>query len=278
MRPAIHLHAVQFTYTSGFALTEIDLTIERGERVAVLGPNGSGKTTLLKLMLGLLHPRTGEVCFEGDIRGRVRRRDLARAIAMVPQELLLPYALTASEVVRLGRTPYLHRYRGPTSKDLEAVQTAMAATDVLSLAGRPYNELSGGERQRVILAMALAQQPRLLLLDEPTRSLDLSHQLRILSLIMGLNVERGLTIVSSMHDLNLASLYFNRLVLLSSGRIVADGPPEAVIQPDLIQEVFGVSVLVQPHPRRGIPWVTLLPDTLNSFSAREDASAKTINP
>ena len=278
MRPGIHLRAVHFTYPSGFGLASIDLFIERGERVAILGPNGSGKTTLLKLMLGLLHPREGEVSFEGDALGRMGRAELARAIAMVPQELLLPYALTAREVVLLGRTSYLHRYRGPTCEDLGAVQAAMAATDLLSSADRPYNELSGGERQRVILAMALAQQPRLLLLDEPTRSLDLSHQLRILSLIRGLNVKRGLTVVSSMHDLNLSSLYFDRLVLLSLGRIVADGPPDKVIRPDMIQEVFGVSVLVNRHPRRGVPWVTLLPDTLDLFSAQEDASAETINP
>ena len=277
MRPGIRLHAVHFTYPSGFGLARIDLFIERGERVAILGPNGSGKTTLLKLMLGLLHPREGEVSFEGDALGTMSRAELARAIAMVPQELLLPYALTAREVVLLGRTPYLHRYRGPTCEDLEAVQAAMAATDLLPSTGRPYNELSGGERQRVILAMALAQQPRLLLLDEPIRSLDLSHQLRILSLIRGLNVKRGLTVVSSMHDLNLSSLYFDRLVLLSSGRIVADGPPDKVIQPNMIQEVFGVSVLVTRHPGRGVPWVTPLPDTLDPFSTREDASAETIN-
>src|SRR5574337_1843067 len=126
--------------------------------------------------------------------------------------------------------------------------------------------------------MALAQQPRLLLLDEPTRSLDLNHQLRILSLIRSLSVQRGLTVISSVHDLNLSSLYFDRLVLLSSGRIVADGPPDQVIRPDMIREVFGVSVLVQRHPRCGIPWVTLLPDILDLLPAREDASAEAINP
>ena len=278
MRPGIHLQAVHFTYPGGFGLVRIDLFIERGERVAILGPNGSGKTTLLKLMLGLLHPREGEVSFEGNLLKGMSRAELARAIAMVPQDLLLPYALTAREVVLLGRTPYLHRYRGPTCEDLEAVQEAMASTDLLSSAGRPYNELSGGERQRVILAMAMAQNPRLLLLDEPTRSLDLSHQLRILSLIRGLNVKHGLTVISSMHDLNLSSLYFDRLILLSSGHIIADGPPDEVIQPNIIKEAFGVSVLVEQHPVRGIPWVTILPDNLDLFSAREDTSAETINP
>lgn len=278
MRPGIRLNAVHFTYPSGFGLARIDLFIERGERVAILGPNGAGKSTLLKLMLGLLHPGEGEISFEGDVLGRMSRAELARAIAMVPQELLLPYALTVREVVLLGRTPYLHRYRSPAREDLEAVQAAMVATDLLPSACRPYNELSGGERQRVILAMALAQQPRLLLLDEPTRSLDLSHQLRILSLIKNLNMKHGLTVVSSMHDLNLSSLYFDRLLLLSSGRIVADGPPDQVIRPDMIREAFGVPVLVTRHPRCGIPWVTLLPDKLDPFSACEDASAGTINP
>lgn len=256
----IHLNAIQFAYPGGFALGKIDLMIERGEAVAILGPNGSGKTTLLKLMLGLLRPRGGEVYFEGAVLGRVGRRELAQAIAMVPQELLLPYALTVSDVVLLGRTPYLRRFRGPTRGDLGAVRAAMAAADILPSAGRPYNELSGGERQRVILALALAQNPRLLLLDEPIRHLDLSHQLRILSLIRHLNLARGLTVVSAMHDLNLCSLYFDRLIMLSSGRIVADGPPEKVIQPNLLQEVFGAPLLVERHPTRDIPWVTLLPE------------------
>lgn len=278
MTPAIRLDAVRFTYSSGCGLSRIDLSIERGERVAILGPNGAGKTTLLKLILGLLHPQDGTISFEGDDLSRISRGELARAIAMVPQELLLPYALTVREVVLLGRTPYLHRYRGPAREDLEAVQTAMAATDLLSSIDRLYNDLSGGERQRVILAMALAQQPRLLLLDEPTRSLDLNHQVRILSLIRGLQAQNDLTVVSSMHDLNLSSLYFDRLVLLSSGRIVADGPPDRVIRPETIRRVFGVSVLVHRHLRRGIPWVTLAPGALDPVAPRDNTSAEAINP
>lgn len=260
MAPLIHLSAVQFAYPSGFALTTIDLMIERGEMVAILGPNGSGKTTLLKLMLGLLRPAEGEVHFEGRVLKGLSRRELAQAMAMVPQDPVLPYSLTASEVVLLGRTPYLRRYRGPRPEDREAVLAAMAATDVFPSADRPYDELSGGERQRVILALALAQEPRLLLLDEPTRHLDLSHQLRILSLIQRFNRARGLTVVSAMHDLNLCSLYFDRLVVLSSGRIVADGPPEKVIQQELLRGVFGIDVLVMRHPACDIPWVTILPE------------------
>lgn len=260
MKPAIHFEAVGFAYPAGFGLTGIDLRIEWGQMVAVLGPNGSGKTTLLKLMLGLLHPQEGEVRFDGRVPGKVARRELARAIAMVPQEIALPFSLTAEEVVRLGRTPYLPRFRGPLREDREAVRAAMVATGVIALAGRPYDQLSGGERQRVILAMALAQEPRLLLLDEPTRHLDLNHQLRLLSLIQRFNRERALTVVSAMHDVNLCALYFERLILLASGRIVADGPPDKVIQPQLLEEVFGIPVLVERHPTCDIPWVTLLPD------------------
>jgi len=259
MTPALHLDGVRFAYSGGFALEGIDLRIERGEMVAVLGPNGSGKTTLLKLMLGLLVPQAGEVRFEGGAVAAMERQELARAIAMVPQEISLSFTLLAAEVALLGRTPYLRRFRGPTRGDHEAVQSAMAATDSLPLAGRPYHDLSGGERQRVILAMALSQVPRLLLLDEPTRHLDLSHQLRILSLIQRFNRERELTVVSAMHDLNLCGLYFDRLILLSSGRIVADGSPDKVLQPELLEEVFGIPVLVGRHPTRDIPWVTLLP-------------------
>lgn len=261
MTTAIHLDRVRFAYPTGFALGGIDFRIDQGEMVAVLGPNGSGKTTLLKLMLGLLHPEAGEVRLNGRGLGGVRRRELARSIAMVPQEMTLPFTLTAAEVGLLGRTPYLRRFRGPTREDLEAVRAALTATGVLSFWDRPYDTLSGGERQRVILAMALAQEPRLLLLDEPTRHLDLSHQLRILSLIRRFNQAGGLTVVSAMHDLNLCALYFDRLILLSSGRVVADGPPEMVLQPGLLKEVFGVTVQVQPHPTRNIPWTTILPDT-----------------
>jgi len=257
---AIRLDGVRFSYPTGFALGGIDLRIEQGEMVAVLGPNGSGKTTLLKLMLGLLHPAEGEVHFEGRVLGALGRRELARSIAMVPQEVALSFTMTTAEVALLGRTPYLRRFRGPSREDREAVGAAMAATDVLPFAGRPYDALSGGERQRVILAMALAQEPRLLLLDEPTRYLDLSHQLRILSLIQRFNRARGLTVVSAMHDLNLCALYFDRLVVLSSGRIVADGPPEKVIQQELLRGVFGIDVLVTRHPTRDIPWVTILPE------------------
>lgn len=257
---AIHLDGVRFAYPTGFALGGIDLRIEQGEMVAVLGPNGSGKTTLLKLMLGLLHPAEGEVHFEGRVLKGLSRKELAQAMAMVPQEIALSFTMTTAEVALLGRTPYLRRFRGPSREDREAVGAAMAATDVLPFAGRPYDALSGGERQRVILAMALAQEPRLLLLDEPTRHLDLSHQLRILSLIQRFNRARGLTVVSAMHDLNLCALYFDRLVVLSSGRIVADGPPEKVIQQDLLRGVFGIDVLITRHPTRDIPWVTILPE------------------
>ncbi|NJD69339.1 MAG: iron dicitrate ABC transporter ATP-binding protein [Candidatus Methylomirabilota bacterium] len=278
MRPEIRLDGVRFTYSSGSGLTRIDLSAERGERIAILGPNGAGKTTLLKVMLGLLHPQEGTVSFEGQDLSRMSRAELARAMAMVPQELLLPYALTVREVVLLGRTPYLHRYRGPAREDLDAVRSAIAAVDLVSTAERPYNELSGGERQRAILAMAMAQQPRLLLLDEPTRSLDLHHQIRILSLIRDLSLRGGPTVIASMHDLNLASLYFSRLVLLSSGHIVADGPPEKVIRPDTIREVFDVPVLVRRHPEVDRPWVTLQSDLRDTSAARGDASTEAINP
>lgn len=260
MTPTIHLEGVRFVYPTGFALLAGDLRIEQGEMVAVLGPNGSGKTTLLKLILGLLRPEAGEIRVDGRPPGEIGRRALARTIAMVPQEVALPFNLTAAEVVLLGRTAYLRRFRGPAPEDREMVRSAMAATGVLSLAGRPYHELSGGERQRVIVAMALAQEPRLLLLDEPTRHLDLSHQLRILSLIRRLNREQGITVISAMHDVNLCAIYFDRLILLSSGQIVADGPPEKVIQPQLLEEFFGIAALVGRHPTRDVPWVTVLPE------------------
>jgi iron complex transport system ATP-binding protein len=271
MSAAVELEGVRYTYPSGFSLSGIDLRVARGEMVAVVGPNGSGKSTLLKVMLGLLRPQAGELRVEGRAIGAMTRRDVARVIAMVPQEVSLSSALTAAEVVLLGRTAFLRRFGGPGPEDRESVRAAMTATDVLSLADRLFTELSGGERQRVVLAMALAQEPRLLLLDEPTRYLDPGHQLRILALLRRLNRERALTVISAMHDLNLCSLHFDRLILLCSGKIAADGAPESVIREDLLEWVFGVRALIQRHPTHAVPLVTLVPDPrLDPPSHRSD--------
>lgn len=255
---ALALDNVSFSYSNGLVLQDVSLAVARGEMTALLGPNGSGKTTLIKIAAGVLRPRRGRVMLgQADLR-RLGRKASARRIAVVPQQFHLPFAFTVAEVAMLGRTPFLKPFSEEKQQDREAVQSALEMAGAASLAGRYFNEISGGERQKVVLAMALAQQPEVLLLDEPTAHLDINHQVEILTLLQRLNREQSITIVAAMHDLNLASLYFRRLVLLKDGRIVAGGPPVDVLTPDLIKEVFDARVWVEPHPVSGAPYVIML--------------------
>ena len=251
---------VSFSYSDSFALHHINLKVGDAERIALLGPNGSGKTTILKLAAGVLTPKEGEILLgERNIK-RLSRREVAQRVAVVPQYSYMPFAFSVEEVVMLGRTPFIRTFTGETERDYRAAKHALELTDMENLRTRFFNELSGGERQKVILAMALAQQPRLLLLDEPTAHLDIKHQVEILQLVRNLNEEQGTTIVAAMHDLNLASLYFHRLVLLKEGSIFADGTPNEVLTPQLIQEVFSASVQVGQHPLANVPYVVILPN------------------
>ncbi len=171
----------------------------------------------------------------------------------------MPFGFTVYEMVMLGRTPHVRPLVGVSARDRQIVLEQMRLTGVADLASRPFNELSGGERQRVVVAMALAQEPEILLLDEPVVHLDISHQVEILELVKRLNRERGLTVLATMHDLNLAALYFDRLILLERGQVVADGTPAQVVQEERIRRVFGATVQVQEHPTRRTPHVVLLP-------------------
>jgi iron complex transport system ATP-binding protein len=240
-----------FRYDGPSVLDGISLEIGTGDRVAILGPNGAGKTTLLRLLSGVRSPSRGSIALDGRPLHAVPRAELARRIAVVPQELTIPFAFTAREIVELGRTPHLGLLRGFRSADRRAVDEAMRLTGTAGLAGRIVHELSGGERQRVIIAMALAQEPEILLLDEPTHLLDIARQAEILDLILELNLTRGLTVVAAIHDLNLAGRYFNRLLLLYQGTVLAEGPPEAVLRADIVQKAYGgpVEVVNLDHGR-----------------------------
>jgi len=249
---------VSFSYLDGLVLKDVDLSIKAGEKVGLLGPNGSGKTTLLKVASGVLRPGQGEVLLGGVALKHLSRRQTARMVAVVPQQFHLPFAFTVEEVVLLGRTPFLKRLASESESDRHAVREAVHFTGIEHLAGRMFNELSGGERQRVIMAMALAQEPKLLLLDEPTANLDINHRVELLELVSRLNRERGLTVVAAMHDLNLAALYFDRLVVLKEGAVFADGPPGAVLTQELVRQVFSTEVWVGPHPVAEVPHVALL--------------------
>ncbi len=255
---------ISFSYSGTPTLKDIDFALARGALRALLGPNGSGKTTLLKILTGILPPARGAVKYQGAVLKTMTRREIAQCIALVPQELNLQFGFTVRQMVMLGRTPHASALGGPSKRDRAIVQDVMEMTEIGAMQDRVITELSGGEQQRVVIAMALAQEPQVLLLDEPTVHLDINHQIEILDLVRKLNRERGLTVLATMHDLNLAALYFDDLVLLERGRIVAQGAPPEVLNAERIREVFNAKVLIQTHPARAdAPQVFLLPNEQN---------------
>ncbi|MDN3261278.1 ABC transporter ATP-binding protein [Streptomyces sp. CSDS2] len=227
---------------AGLRLVEhIDLTVGSGAFAGLVGPNGSGKSTLLRSLYRALRPAGGAVRLDGDDLHAMDARAAARVLAALPQESSAEFDFTVAEVVAMGRLP--HRGRTAAS-DREICARAMARTGVAHLAGRGFLGLSGGEKQRVLIARALAQQPRVLVLDEPTNHLDIAHQLDVLSLVRA----SGLTVLAALHDLNLAAAHCDVLYVLDGGRIVASGPPGEVLQPALLAEVFGVRAHTVRHP------------------------------
>ena len=236
----ISIDAATVTYRGRAALRDVTLRIAAGERVAIIGPNGAGKSTLLRLVAGLVAPVTGSVELGGVRIERLDRLAVARRLAVVPQMPSLPFATSVEEVVALGRLPHEHPVRGMRPGDRAAVAAAIERVGVGHLLGRDARELSLGEQQLVLLAMAVAQDAPVLVLDEPTVHLDLRHQIEVMELVGDLNTRDGTTILAVLHDLGLAAHFFPRLILLDRGRIVADGQPFEVLSPDRIREVFGV--------------------------------------
>jgi iron complex transport system ATP-binding protein len=227
-------------------LRALDLEIKEGEVVALAGPNGSGKSTLLRVLGRVLRPRGGAVLLDGRELAEWSTRDVARRLALLPQGPTLSNDMTALELVWLGRSPHQGLLGLPNREDRDAVDVAIRETGISPLTDRAMSSLSGGERQRVWLAMALAQEPRVLLLDEPTTFLDLNHQLEVLDLVHYLNREHGLTVVMVLHDLNQAVRYAGRVVVLREGKIYGDGPPAEVVTPRTLREVFGVEAKIMP--------------------------------
>jgi iron complex transport system ATP-binding protein len=245
---------LSFAYGARRVLDGISLAIENGEMVALLGPNGSGKTTLLKILSGVLSAH-GAVRLNGKTIESYARGELSRLAAVVPQESEIHFPFTAAEIVLMARASHHGPLALEGAADLEAARKAMAATETAALADRYLHELSGGEKQRVMIARALAQEAEILLLDEPAAFLDLKHQLGALDLMRRLNRERGLTIVAALHDLNLAALFFPRLVLLGNGTVFRDGKPEEVLTEANIRAVYGVDVQVERRGPEGRPHV-----------------------
>jgi iron complex transport system ATP-binding protein len=236
-------------------LHAINLDAPTGSVVGLVGPNGSGKSSLLRTFYRLYRPQTGRVLLEGSELERLSTREVARRMAVVLQEAPGPFDFMVEEVVLMGRTPHKGLFERESQQDHHIAFDALARVRMESFVGRSFLTLSGGEKQRVLIARALAQQARLLLLDEPTNHLDIRYQLEILELVRGLRV----TTVAALHDLNLAASYCDRLYVLSGGQVVAQGDPETVLTSELIQQVFGVAALIEPHPATGRPHIAFLP-------------------
>lgn len=241
MSALVELAGVGFGYGERGVLDGVDLAIRRGELVALLGANGSGKTTLLRLLAGTLRPDRGTVALAGRPVGEWQRHELARRVAVLPQQLDLPAGFRVAELVEMGRAPHARRLFGATAEDEAAMERALIDAGALELAHRSIDELSGGERQRVLVAMALAQEPELLLLDEPTTHLDVAHQVALLATIARLRRSRQLTVLAVLHDLTLAAAFAPRVALLHQGRLLADGAPGEVLSEGRVREVFGVA-------------------------------------
>jgi cobalamin transport system ATP-binding protein len=247
---ALAVRGLAVTLDGARILEGVSAALDEGEWLTVIGPNGAGKSTLLRAVAGLV-PSAGRVELGGMPAAALSRRELARRIAFVPQEPHLPAEMSVAEYVLLGRTPHLGYFGKEGRRDLEAADRALVRLDLIGLAGRRLGTLSGGERQRAVLARALAQEAPLLLLDEPTSSLDIGRGQQALELVDALRREGGLTVLATMHDLTIAGQYADRLLCLDGGRVVAQGLPRQVLTPQLVATHYGAQVRVVDDPRAG---------------------------
>jgi iron complex transport system ATP-binding protein len=237
----------------------ISFAAKRGDFLGIIGPNGSGKSTLLRLMSRVLAPQKGMVLFENKDIQKMKLKELCQKVAFVPQDTLINFSFSSWEIVLMGRIPHLARLQSETEKDFAIAENALRLTDALSLKDKEINALSAGERQRVIVAKALTQQPILLFLDEPTSHLDIAHQIQILDLLKKLNRQTQLTIIVVLHDLNLASEYCQKLILLKEGEVFKAGSPEEVLTYQNIEAVYQTVVVVNKNPLSAKPFILLVP-------------------
>ena len=240
--PVLEFRDVSFSRGARLLLNRMSFAIQKQQMIALVGPNGVGKTTLLKLASRLLPPASGEILLEGKPLLDWSRRELPRAVALVPQELEIPFNFPVEEIVAQGRVPYQPLFGAATELDREAVENAMQAVDIVGLRHRVYSELSGGERQRVKIAIGLAQQPKLMLLDEPTQHLDIGRQIELIALLRRLN-RRGITILAAVHDLNFVAENFSSVILLTPEPSWIAGPPAEVLRPERLAEAFSIGPL-----------------------------------
>jgi iron complex transport system ATP-binding protein len=249
---------INFCYDSLKALENVTFNVGDGEILGIIGPNGSGKTTLLRCINGVLQPKIGTVLIDREDISNLDRKEIAKKIGVVPQNTSIAFPFTVLDIVLMGREPHLSRFGGETKEDLEVAKNAMRLTNTQHLAERLIDEVSGGERQRVVIARALTQEPEILLLDEPTLHLDINHQLEVLELVRMLAKEKGLAVISVLHDLNLAARFCDNLMLLDSGKIISIGSPNMVLTSENIRKVYRVNVEVGRHLPTNLPNIVLI--------------------
>jgi len=248
---------LNLAYDRNIVVRDLTFRVTPGEMVGLIGPNGCGKSTIIKALSHVIDPYSGRILLDGKNISKIPRAELARLLGVVPQMPLLPSTFTAFEIVLMGRNPHLRLLQYESEKDMAITWKAMERTATQSLAERRIGELSGGEIQRIVIARVLAQEPKSILLDEPTANLDISHQVEILDLIKNFCRENNLTVVIALHDLNLASQYCDRLILINNGQVHAQGTPGEVINSENIKEVYGAEGCVYAHPVNGLPTVLL---------------------
>ena len=238
----IELDNISFSYDSAPILKELSLFIQESDFIGLIGPNGSGKSTLLKIMGGILKPDSGLIKFKGSDTRHISKKIFAQSVSWIPQGNPMVFPFKVSEVVLMGRHPHLSALSFESHEDFNISQRAMETTMTSEFSERFFNEISEGEKQRVMIASALAQNPELMLLDEPTSALDLKYQIEIMNILKDLNANHKMTLVVAIHDLNLASRFCNRIILINDGKVVSDGTPLQVLKKDILEEVYGIEL------------------------------------
>ena len=251
---------ISLNFRDKLILSDVSFSVHAGEFFVIIGPNGAGKTSLLKVLSGLQKSQHGSIIIKDKNISKYKRRNLSQIMAIVPQQMEVGFPFTVAETVVMGRTPHLGILGMEGANDFHIAEEAMKFTEVSHLAERKLFQLSGGELQRVIIARAICQQPEIILLDEPTTALDPSHQLKIMDLMEKFRQEQGTTIVMVSHDLNLASMYGDRLLLLKEGRVVETGAPKSVLNKELLEESYGCRMMVDESPLGQAARVTPIPD------------------
>lgn len=261
MNTIIDVDGIKFTYGESTVLKDVSFSVERGTFVSIIGPNGSGKTTLLKNMSGVLHPSEGKISIKDKPLSAYRKRELARLMAFVPQSTSIDFGFTVMDIVLMGRAPYLGPFDSESIEDMAIAESAMEKVHIAELRDKKINEISGGEAQRALIACALTQSTEVLLLDEPVSNLDIQHQVEVLDIIKGMCIEKSMTVVAVLHDLNLASEYSDNIILMKDGILENSGKPEDVITEENIKRVYNTNIYMMANPLSGRPYV--IPVTRN---------------